>query len=176
MNFFSNIGSGISQAIDTVVEKNRRHAYINRLNYVIQGETETLNRAYIALGKHFYKNLNGDPENTEVERLCKVIDVAQERLKKAQDRLEYVIMYGIPETNKPNDEKTEDSIDADILDEYDEGDITICVSDSAEIKTKDGENAGPTENSDAAASDSAESDAEKTAEPNGDAPSEKNGK
>lgn len=136
MNFFDNIGTGITQAIDTVVEKNRRLAYTNRLKYVIKSETETLNRAYIALGKHFYKDLKGDPESAEVERLCKVIDVAQERLKKAQDRLEYVIMYGIPENNKtdaaPNDYEPV------IVDssEDDEGDITICVSDNAEIPSE----------------------------------------
>ena len=117
MNILNTIGSGITQAIDTVVEKNRYIAYTNRLKFVIKSETETLNRAYSALGKHFYKDLKGDTESAEVQRLCRVIDVAQERLKKAQDRLEYVIMYGIPETNKA---------------EEDEGDITICCADNAE--------------------------------------------
>ena len=86
MNILNTIGSGITQAIDTVVEKNRYIAYTNRLKFVIKSETETLNRAYIALGKHFYKDLKGDTESAEVQRLCRVIDVAQERLKKAQDR------------------------------------------------------------------------------------------
>lgn len=134
MNLFDNIGTGITQAIDTVVEKNRRLAYTNRLKYVIKSETETLNRAYIALGKHFYKDLKGDPESAEVERLCKVIDIAQERLKKAQDRLEYVIMYGIPENNRTDSTHIDNEpVIIDSCDEEDEGDITICVSDNAEI-------------------------------------------
>ena len=51
MNILNTIGSGITQAIDTVVEKNRYIAYTNRLKFVIKSETETLNRAYSALGK-----------------------------------------------------------------------------------------------------------------------------
>lgn len=133
MNILNTIGSGITQAIDTVVEKNRYIAYTNRLKFVIKSETETLNRAYSALGKHFYKDLKGDPESAEVQRLCRVIDVAQERLKKAQDRLEYVIMYGIPETNKPEEPVAQEEEPA-IVDssEEDEGDITICCADNAE--------------------------------------------
>lgn len=133
MNIFDTIGAGISQAIDTVVEKNRYLAYTNRLKYVIKSETETLNRAYCALGKHFYKDLKGDPESAEVQRLCKVIAVAQERLKKAQDRLEYVIMYGIPEANKTEEPVVE--YEPIIVDssEDDEGDITICCADNAEV-------------------------------------------
>lgn len=133
MNIFNTIGAGITQAIDTVVEKNRYLAYTNRLKYVIKSETETLNRAYCALGKHFYKDLKGDPESAEVQRLCKVIAIAQERLKKAQDRLEYVIMYGIPETNKTEEPISED--EPIIIDSFeeDEGDITICCADNAEI-------------------------------------------
>ncbi len=159
MNFLSNIGTGITQAIDTVVEKNRRLAYINRLNYVIKGETETLNRAYIALGKHFYKNLNGETQNTEVERLCKVIEVAQERLKKAQDRLEYVIMHGIPESNRENTPAVDEVADDVPLEEYDEGDITICVSDNAEIPAKE-----ESDKQDVVFIDSSEESEEKTSE------------
>lgn len=135
MNFLDNIGTGISQAIDAVVEKNRYLAYTNRLKYVIRSETETLNRAYIALGKHFYKNLKGDPESAEVQRLCNVIEVAQIRLKKAQDRLEYVIMYGIPEANKSEDVSADTDVAPDVVEpvEEDEGDITICASESAEV-------------------------------------------
>lgn len=133
MNIFGTISTGIAQAIDTVVEKNRYLAYTNRLKFVIKSETETLNRAYCALGKHFYKDLKGDPESAEVQRLCKVIDVAQERLKKAQDRLEFVIMYGIPDANNSDDYA--DNNEPVIIDssEEDEGDVTICCSDNAEV-------------------------------------------
>lgn len=133
MNILDTIGSGITQAIDTVVEKNRYIAYTNRLKFVIKSETETLNRAYSALGKHFYKDLKGDPESAEVQRLCRIIDIAQERLKKAQDRLEYVIMYGIPENNKTEDVAPveEEPVIVDSSEE-DEGDITICCADNAE--------------------------------------------
>lgn len=132
MNILDTIGAGLTQAIDTVVEKNRYIAYTNRLKFVIKSETETLNRAYIALGKHFYKDLKGDPESTEVQRLCKVIEIAQERLKKAQDRLEYVIMYGIPENNKTEEAAVEEEPVIVDLAEDDEGDITICCADNAE--------------------------------------------
>lgn len=135
MNILDTIGTGISQAIDTVVEKNRYIAYTNRLKFVIKSETETLNRAYIALGKHFYKDLKGDPESAEVQRLCKVIAVAQERLKKAQDRLEYVVMYGIPEANKSNELVVEEEPVIVDYSEDDEGDITICCADNAEDVT-----------------------------------------
>ena len=71
-------------------------------------------------------------ESAEVQRLCRVIDVAQERLKKAQDRLEYVIMYGIPETNKAEEPAAkEEPVIVDSAEE-DEGDITICCADNAE--------------------------------------------
>lgn len=131
MNIFSTIGSGLTQVIDTVVEKNRYAAYTSRLKYVIKSETETLDRAYSALGKHFYKDLKGDPESAEVQRLCKVIEIAQERLAKAQDRLEYVIMYGIPETGKDENRTEEEAVCEEAFEE-DEGDITICCADNAE--------------------------------------------
>lgn len=133
MNILDTISTGFTTVVDTVVEKNRKCAYINRLKYVIKSETDTLNRAYIALGKHFYKDLKGDPESAEVQRLCKVIDIAKTRLKKAQDRYEYVMMYGMPDAPAPEKEQAEPEDYS--FDDLDEGDITICCSDDAEIQS-----------------------------------------
>ena len=46
----------ISSVAQTIVEKNRTNAKLNRLRLVMKSESELMNRAYIALGKSFYEN------------------------------------------------------------------------------------------------------------------------
>ena len=44
----------ISSVAQTIVEKNRTNAKLNRLRLVMKSESELMNRAYIALGKAMY--------------------------------------------------------------------------------------------------------------------------
>jgi len=57
MNFFENVTGRVTKAVDYVVEKNRKAALINRIRIVIKNERENEARAYVALGKYYFQNL-----------------------------------------------------------------------------------------------------------------------
>ena len=63
MMIFDTVKGTVSTAVDTIstvaqsiVEKNRTNAKLNRLRLVMKSESELMNRAYIALGKQFYES------------------------------------------------------------------------------------------------------------------------
>lgn len=136
MNIFDKLGNGISQSIDTIIDKNRQYAQLNRLSAVINNETEALNRAYIALGKQYHKILEGNAEAADMSHICAVIESSKLRLKKAQARYDYIQKYGVPGTEKKPpvtritpDEIVEPEMDVYADDDEDE-DITIAYADS----------------------------------------------
>ena len=154
MNIFDKLGNGIAQSIDTIIDKNRQTAQLNRLSAVINNETEALNRAYIALGKQYYKILEGNAEAADMSHICAVIESSKLRLKKAQARYDYIQRYGIPGTEKkqpviritPDDDDVEPEIDVYADDDDDDEDITIAYADnfSTPIVTADSETAEET--------------------------------
>ena len=85
MNVIKVICHTVTGAADTVVKKNRKRAQLNRIRVVIEGENSNINRAYIALGKHYYASLR-DPSKEEPERLCVAIDQASQRIERARKR------------------------------------------------------------------------------------------
>ena len=85
MNVIKVICHTVNQAADTVAQKNRRRARLNRIRVVIEGENSNINRAYIALGKYYYQSLR-DPSQEEPERLCVSIDQAVQRIERARKR------------------------------------------------------------------------------------------
>ena len=87
MNFLSNFAEEVTKAIDFIVEKNRKAALINRIKLVIKNEEQNAEKAYIALGKYYYRNLR-NAENEETESHCCVIDNANQKIDKAITRLE----------------------------------------------------------------------------------------
>jgi hypothetical protein len=104
MNFLSNVGSGFSKAIDFVVEKNRRIALINRVKVVIRNEEENSQRAYVALGKYYYRNLR-DEANSETEIFCSAIENANNRRDRALQKLDDLLA---PQEEPEYDEDDED--------------------------------------------------------------------
>ena len=48
----------ISSVTNNIIEKNRTNAQLNRLRMVMKNESEMMNRAYIALGKHYFETFS----------------------------------------------------------------------------------------------------------------------
>jgi len=96
MDFVDKLSILLSDSLDYLIDKNRQKAQLNRIEAVIKNETEILNRAYIALGKHYYKTLDGKAEETDVSQICDTIKNSKLRLKKAKARYEYIFKYGVP--------------------------------------------------------------------------------
>jgi phage terminase large subunit-like protein len=46
----------VSSVTQTIIEKNRTKAQMNRLRTIMKNEAEMINRAYITLGKKYYEN------------------------------------------------------------------------------------------------------------------------
>lgn len=96
MSFIEKISSALSDSLDYLIDKNRQRAKLNRMATVIKNETEILNRAYIALGKHYYKTLDDKTEDADISQILDTIKSAKIRLKKAKTRYEYIFRYGVP--------------------------------------------------------------------------------
>ena len=73
MDFVDKLGMALSDTLDYLIDRNRQKAQLNRIEAVIKNETESLNRAYIALGKHYYKTLDGKAEETDISQICDTI-------------------------------------------------------------------------------------------------------
>lgn len=131
MTFFDSVKSGISCAVDTVssvtqtiIEKNRQNAQLNRLRTVMRNESEMINRAYITLGKKYYDGkVNGRVEVCEnEEELFRIIENSKAQIKKARDRYLRIIESQNTEiTKKYNVEDLEDiTVACSNEDEYEE--------------------------------------------------------
>ena len=86
-NFLEAVTGGISKTVDYVVEKNRKAALINRVKTVIRSEERNMERAYMELGKYYYRTLR-DPENKETEHFCRAVDHYSQRIDRAVTKLE----------------------------------------------------------------------------------------
>ena len=82
MDLFNTISCAVAAAYEAVANRNRQAAVNNRLKAVVRSELATINRAYIALGKHFYNDLRSQAAGDEAV-LCNAIDQAKERILKA---------------------------------------------------------------------------------------------
>lgn len=149
MNFIDKLGSGISSAVDMVVEKNRQLAQLNRLSAIIKNENEILNLAYVSLGKNYYKILEEGAEPADVENIISVIKNSENRLKKAQARYDYIKNFGIPKSSyneeiveQKNSEEETEPVQAAETNETeetfdDDADITIAYADGGISSNED---------------------------------------
>lgn len=120
----------ISSVAQTIVEKNRTNAKLNRLRLVMKSESELMNRAYIALGKVMYDSRKKGSEinDAECEKLLKVIDTSKAKIAKARECYRKIvnssndIFYGNPEVAP---EVKEDDI----------VDITVACSNESDYKS-----------------------------------------
>lgn len=142
MNFLEKIGTGLSSAVDMIVDKNRQMAQLNRLNMIIKNETEVISRSYIALGKQYYQILENTAQETDVQILIDTIKNSELRLKKAKARYDYVKQFGLlkpasyaeevpSEKEKPIEEEPDS---AEEKETFDEDDITIAYADEPVIE------------------------------------------
>ncbi len=161
MDFIDTVKNSLNTAVDTIsavthtiIEKNRTNAQLNRLRLVMKNESEMINRAYIALGKHYYENSGKGkdflPAKNESE-LFKVIETSKCRIKKARERYNLILENQTVEIFENYDKNTIEDITVACSneDEYAESpfpvkeekpqvveDITVAAKDMAE-KVKD---------------------------------------
>ena len=136
MDFIDKLSMVLSDSLDYLIDRNRQKAQLNRIETVIKNETEILNRAYIALGKHYYKTLDGRTEETDISQICDTIKNSKLRLKKAKARYEYIFKYGVPTPGLRDDISVayiddsyypEEKVSPKKSEPDDEQDITIAV-------------------------------------------------
>ena len=126
MNIINKVGDTISQSVDFIIDKNRQAAYLNRLKAIIVVEQETLNQAYITLGKMYLGVIEGkEKKEPDTASIVESINATKLRLKKARARYEYTLKYGVP---KPG-VKAEEVIEVPDEDAADDRDITIAYAD-----------------------------------------------
>lgn len=112
---FDTVKGTVSTAVDTIssvaqsiVEKNRTNAKLNRLRLVMKSESELMNRAYIALGKQLYESQkNGKAVSAEnQEKLFEVIEKSKAKIARARECYRKIvdsqndIFYGNPDEEK----------------------------------------------------------------------------
>ncbi|MCQ4021441.1 MULTISPECIES: hypothetical protein [unclassified Ruminococcus] len=120
MNIFESIGSCLSDAVQTVVEKNRIKAQVNRLRLVMRSEAKTINKAYIELGKEYYRKIKDNElaASDEAKEHCQSIVNSSKRFKRAIARYhELIDSQVIAESELTSDDEEDES-----------GDITLCCS------------------------------------------------
>ncbi len=115
MMIFDTVKGTVSTAVDTIssvaqsiVEKNRTKAKLNRLRLVMKSESELMNRAYIALGKQLYESQkNGKAVSAEnQEKLFEVIEKSKAKIARARECYRKIvdsqndIFYGNPDEEK----------------------------------------------------------------------------
>lgn len=152
----------ISTVAQTIVEKNRTNAKLNRLRLVMKSESELMNRAYIALGKAMYdsKKKGTKVDDAECEKLLKVIDSSKAKIAKARECYRQIvdssndIFYGNPEVAP---EVREDDI----------VDITVACSNENEYKSSPFKEEKPAEEN-SAEEEPVKEEAETVAEENAD--------
>lgn len=123
MTFLDTVKGTVSTAVDTIssvtqtiVEKNRTNAKLNRLRLVMKNESELMNRAYIALGKQHYEAAKkGEKLSAEKEeKLFDVIEKSKAKIAKARDCYRKIvdsqndIFYGTPFVQEYNNEDVVD--------------------------------------------------------------------
>ena len=115
MMIFDTVKGTVSTAVDTIssvaqsiVEKNRTKAKLNRLRLVMKSESELMNRAYIALGKQLYESQkNGKAVSAEnQEKLFEVIEKSKAKIARARECYRKIVdsqndvFYGNPDEEK----------------------------------------------------------------------------
>ncbi|MGN0455989.1 MAG: hypothetical protein ACI4F2_03945 [Acutalibacteraceae bacterium] len=125
MNIFESIGGCLNDAVQSIVEKNRIKAQVNRLRLVMRSEAKAINKAYIELGKEYYRKIKENELNAsdEANEYCQAIVKSSERFKRAIARYHDLIDSQVIADG------------SEIADDEDEsGDITLCCSYEEESK------------------------------------------
>lgn len=135
MAIYDSVRCGITTAVETVssvtqtiIEKNRTKAKMNRLRTVMKNEAEMINRAYITLGKKYYENkINNRTDSCKNEEdLFKIIENSKEQIRRARERYRRLIESQTVEVIKKYDiDDLEDiTVACSNEDEYEESPFT----------------------------------------------------
>ncbi|MGN0503207.1 MAG: hypothetical protein ACI4HN_09805 [Ruminococcus sp.] len=115
MTIFDTVKGTVSTAVDTIssvaqsiVEKNRTNAKLNRLRLVMKSESELMNRAYIALGKQLYESQKkGEAVPAENQKkLFEVIEKSKAKIARARACYRQIVdsqndfFYGNPDAER----------------------------------------------------------------------------
>lgn len=95
MNLLERISQAFTGAAETVGEKTRRSAALNRLRTVIDAQEKAAQREYLALGRYYYNNLR-DPKDPVAEAHAVELDAILARQDKALTALEEFYQYEGP--------------------------------------------------------------------------------
>lgn len=90
MQLFEKIKSNVTDAVDSLVEKNRLHAQLTRLRFVMRTEHEIMNKNFVALGKYYYENLMEEDANRD-EEIIASLENAKIKIEKAKERYRCLI-------------------------------------------------------------------------------------
>lgn len=131
MAILDSVKNGFTTAVDTVsgitqtiIEKNRLNAQLNRLRALMKSECEMINRAYITLGKKYYDNkVNGKSDACEnEEELFEIIANSKAQIQKLRERyVKLIEAQSVEMTKKYDVEDLEDiTVACSNEDEYDE--------------------------------------------------------
>ena len=160
MTIFNTVKGTVNTAVDTIstvantiIEKNRVNAKLNRLRLVMKNESELMNRAYIALGKSFYDSANGGDKISEQEqqKLFEVIESSKKKIAKARECYRKIVdsqndaFYGVPNEVAPaydNSKLVDITVACSNESEYDSApfeDVTNnnLIPESVEVNTED---------------------------------------
>ncbi len=89
MEFLKNLGETFNDAVDFVVEKNRKFNKTTKIKKLIKKESNEIIKAYITLGKHYYNELRDVP-NYDMQKVCNAIEESQREIKRLKCKLEEV--------------------------------------------------------------------------------------
>lgn len=89
MEFLKNLGETFNDAVDFVIEKNRKFNKTTKIKKLIKKESNTIIKSYITLGKHYYNELRDVP-NYDMQKVCSIIDASQKEIKRLKDKLDEV--------------------------------------------------------------------------------------
>ena len=89
MDFLRNLGETFNGAVDFVIEKNRKFSKLAKLKKQIKKESNSVVKAYITLGKHYYNELRDVP-NYDMQKICNSIDNSKKEIKRLKDKLEEI--------------------------------------------------------------------------------------
>ena len=122
----------ISTVTQSLIEKNKTNAKLNRLRFIMKNESELMNRAYIALGKQYYEmQKTGNYEPTEAqEKLFALLESSKKKLARARECYRKIvdsqndIFYGKADESADNEVETGKIVD-----------ITVACSNENEYKS-----------------------------------------
>ncbi len=131
----------VSSVTQTIIEKNRTKAKMNRLRTVMKNEAEMINRAYITLGKKYYENkINNRTDSCkDEEELFKIIENSKKQIRRARESYRRLIESQTTEVIKKYDiEDLEDiTVACSNEDEYKASPFTAEPAQKAEAADED---------------------------------------